>query len=476
MSDTAVGSVTKLPLLTKIAHGFGATAYGLKDGGFSYFLMIFYTTVVGLEPALAGLAILCALVFDAINDPIVGYWSDNTRSRFGRRHPFMYAAAIPVAVTYFLLWNPPELTQTGLFFYLLCIAVLIRTLITFYETPSSALMPELTNDYDERTSIQAWRLFFAWAGGTMMTVFVFGVLLVPTEEYTIGTLNREGYARYGVIASVVMLLSILVSTASTHHRIPQLRQPERAERRSIGRVYREVFETLSERSFLALFFAMLFAAVATGLTAALSFLMLTYFWEFSSEQIFLWTALVVVSSVIGLIVAPRLTKRLGKKRSVLVLGAVAFTIAPLPVILRLLGWFPENGDPLTFILVASINTFDLGLIIALQAISSSMVGDLVDQSELKTGRRSEGVFFAAITFVRKSNQGIGAFLAGIILQVVGLPARATPDEVSPEVIWNLGAWLVPSQYFLWTLLLVAMSRYGIDRDQHEANLKDLAAK
>lgn len=476
MSNTAADSVARLPFLTKLAHGFGATAYGLKDGGFSYFLMIFYTTVVGLEPALAGLAILCALVFDAINDPIVGYWSDNTHSRLGRRHPFMYAAAVPVAVTYFLLWNPPELSQMGLFFYLLCIAVLIRTLLTFYETPSSALMPELTRDYDERTSIQAWRLFFAWAGGTLMTVFVFGVLLVPTDEYPVGTLNREGYARYGVVASLVMLFSILVSTVSTHHRIPQLRKPEASARRSIGSVYREVFETLSDRSFLALFFATLFAAIATGLTAALSFLMLTYFWQFSSQQIFLWTALVVVSSVIGLLLAPRLSRRLGKKRAVMLLGAVAFSMAPLPVILRLLGWFPANGDPLTFTLVATINTIDLGLIIALQAITTSMIGDLVDHSELKTGRRSEGVFFAAMTFVRKSNQGIGAFLAGIILQIVGLPARATPDEVSPEVIWNLGAMLVPAQYFFWTLLLLAMSRYGIDRDQHEANLRDLAAK
>ena len=131
-------------LKTQLTYGFGAVAYGIKDNGFGYFLLLFYGTVVGLEPGLVGTAIFIALIFDAFSDPIVGYWSYNTRSRLGRRHPFMYAAALPVAISYWALWNPPELGQLGLFWYVLCLAILIRTFITLYETPSSALMPELT--------------------------------------------------------------------------------------------------------------------------------------------------------------------------------------------------------------------------------------------------------------------------------------------------------------------------------------------
>ena len=106
-------------------------AYGIKDNGFAYFLLLFYGSVVGLEPALAGTALLIALIFDAFSDPIVGYWSDNTHSRWGRRHPFMYAAAIPVALCYSLLWQPPDWDDGALFLYLVILAVLIRTLITF---------------------------------------------------------------------------------------------------------------------------------------------------------------------------------------------------------------------------------------------------------------------------------------------------------------------------------------------------------
>jgi len=123
----------------------------------------------------------------------------------------MYAAAIPVAISYALLWQPPDWDDSLLFLYLVMLTVLVRTLITFYETPSSALMPELTVDYDERTQIQAWRSLFGWVGGAGMAVFMYAFLLVPTERYPVGTLNREGYEMGGLIASGVMLLAILVS-------------------------------------------------------------------------------------------------------------------------------------------------------------------------------------------------------------------------------------------------------------------------
>ena len=131
----------------RLAFGLGAVAPGVASVGFEFFLLIYYSQVVGLDARLVGLAILTALVCDAISDPIVGYWSDNFRSRWGRRHPMMYASAIPVALSFFLLWSPPEgASQSVLFWYLLVLAVTVRTALTFYRTPSSALTPELTND------------------------------------------------------------------------------------------------------------------------------------------------------------------------------------------------------------------------------------------------------------------------------------------------------------------------------------------
>ena len=103
------------------------------------------------------------LVFDAISDPLVGYFSDNTRTKWGRRHPYIYLSALPVCVSFFVLWIPPlDLSQSELFMYLLFVGIFIRTAITFYEIPSTALGPELSKDYVERSSLLSYRYWFGW--------------------------------------------------------------------------------------------------------------------------------------------------------------------------------------------------------------------------------------------------------------------------------------------------------------------------
>ncbi|KZX93462.1 sugar transporter [Erythrobacter sp. HI0019] len=455
----------------KLAHGSGAAAFGIKNGGFDYFLLLFYGTVIGLEPGLVGLAILIALVVDAISDPLVGYWSDNFRSRWGRRHPFMYAAALPVALSYFLLWNPPDWGQTGLFVYLTVLAVLIRTFITFYETPSSALIPELTTDYADRTSLQAYRLLFGWSAGTGMSVVMFGVLLTGP----LGMRDPDAYATYGIIASLLIFATIMMSALGTHSRIPYLHQPVgTGERYSVGRIFREMLQTLSEKSFIALFLATMLFAIASGLSAALAFLMLNYFWGFSEYQIFIWTCSVFISALLGFVLAPWATRRLGKKRATILLGVLAFTIQPMPVLLRLAGLMPENGDPLLFPLVLGVNVIDLALIIAVQVVSFSMIADLVESNELRTGRRSEGVYYAAVTFTRKTTQGLGVLAAGLILSFVNFPEGAEPGSVAADTLWNLGALYAPAILAVYLAALLCIARYRIDRNAHEENLRRLA--
>ncbi len=465
------GATGKAPVWLKLAHGSGAAAFGIKNGGFDYFLLLFYGTVIGLEPGLVGLAILIALVVDAISDPLVGYWSDNFRSRWGRRHPFMYAAALPVALSYFLLWNPPDWGQTGLFVYLTVLAVLIRTFITFYETPSSALIPELTTDYADRTSLQAYRLLFGWSAGTGMSVVMFGVLLTGP----LGMRDPDAYATYGIIASLLIFATIMMSALGTHSRIPYLHQPVgTGERYSVGRIFREMLQTLSEKSFIALFLATMLFAIASGLSAALAFLMLNYFWGFSEYQIFIWTCSVFISALLGFVLAPRATRRLGKKRATILLGVLAFTIQPMPVLLRLAGLMPENGDPLLFPLVLGVNVIDLALIIAVQVVSFSMIADLVESNELRTGRRSEGVYYAAVTFTRKTTQGLGVLAAGLILSFVNFPEGAQPGSVAADTLWNLGALYAPAILAVYLAALLCIARYRIDRNAHEENLRRLA--
>ncbi len=477
MTDTTK-QPPRLSFWMKSAYGFGSVAYGVKNNGFDYFLLLFYSQVIGLDARLVGIAITTALVFDALSDPIVGYWSDNLRSRWGRRHPFMYVSMVPAALSYFLLWNPPlEWSETELFWYLLVLAVFIRTFITLYETPSSALAPELTDDYFERSSLLSFRYYFGWTGGNAMTVMMFFFIFpaLATAAIPDGRFNRESYEILGITGSALIFVSILVSALGTHSRIPHLKPPPAARRMTLGTIFREIFETLANRSFVALFIGALLGAIATGLAAALSFYFYTYFWEFSSRDTGIITMGVFGAAVIGFLLAPIVTRKMGKKRGAMITGLVAFIGAPLPIFLRLIGVLPENGSPFVFWFVFITGVLDVGLIICFQILYSSMTADLVEQAELKTGRRSEGIFFSTVTFIRKSVQGLGLMVASFVLYLADFPAGATADQVSDETVWLLGAYYVPAILALWLSMMAVISMYQLNQDEHEENLRQLAA-
>jgi len=472
-----LSQVKPLSVGVKSAYGFGSVAYGVNNGGFDYFLLLFYSQVIGLDARLVGVAILVALIIDAISDPIVGYWSDNLHSRWGRRHPFMLAAAFPVALSYFLLWNPPQgWSQTGVFWYLLALAVVIRTAITFYETPSSALAAELTDDYVERSSLISYRSYFGWTGGNAVTVLMFFFLfpLMATETIADGRFNRDSYELMGIIASLLIFTSILVCVFGTRSRIKYLKQPPPPRRITLITVFREIIESLSNRSFLALFIAALLGALATGLAASLTFYFYTYFWQFTSIQTGLILMGVFIAAIIGFMLAPIITRRIGKKMGAMVIGIIAFIGAPMPIMLRLLDVLPENGTPFVFWFVFTAGVIDLGLIICFQILYTSMMADLVEQSELKTGRRAEGVFFSSITFIRKSVQGFGLMLASLVLHLAQFPAGAAVEQVTDEVVWRLGAYYVPTILIIWMLMMAVISRYQLNRADHEENLRRLA--
>ena len=140
-------------------------------------------------------------------------------------------------------------------------------------------------------------------------------------------------------------------------------------------------------------------AVATGMVASLAYLLYTFMWGFTSQQIGIISASVVISAVLALLISPVISKKLGKKRGAIAVGVLAFTVNPAPIVLRLLDLMPENGDPILFPLYLGIIVVDVALIIVYQTLGSSMIADLVEDAEVRTNKRSEGVFFASVTSV-----------------------------------------------------------------------------
>ena len=432
---------------------------------------------MGVDAYLVALALMIAMGVDALSDPLIGYFSDNTRSRWGRRHPYMYFAAIPVSIAYYLMWNPPgSLEGNDLFPFIVTVAILVRTLITLYEIPSSALVAEMTDDYDERTSMLSYRYFFGWTGGTIMSAIALAFLLVPTEEIKDGMFNVAGHGQVGFVAACVIFTAIICSALGTHRQIPNLNPPPPKRKMTIKRIYGEIFETLATGSFAALFVSALFGSIATGVAAGLSYYISTFYWEFTTQEIGILSITVVLSALIGFLLAPIVSRKIGKRKGAMAVGILAFTINPLPIVLRMLGWMPENGDPMLFPIILIVNTLDVGLIVTYQILAASMIADLVEDSEIRTARRSEGVFFASVTFVRKVVQGFGAMMAATILTLSEFPVGATPGTVPEEALITFALYYVPTVFTVWMLMIFSISFYQVDREKHQQNLESLGRR
>jgi glycoside/pentoside/hexuronide:cation symporter, GPH family len=459
---------------TQFVYGFGTVAYGIKDNGFNFLLLIFYNQLLGLPAQWVGLAIMIALILDGFIDPLIGHFSDRFHSRLGRRHPFMYASALPCALVFYLLWNPPAgLSNGALFGYLLVTAIVVRALIALYEVPSAALLAELTEDYDIRTSLVAYRFFFGYVGAVLMGVIALSMFLRPTAQQSVGVLNRAGYHGYSIAAAIIMLLSIVISTVGTHHYIPCLRAPPPKRPFNVRQEIQEIRAALVNKPFLSMIAFGLFSSMALGLVATLSVYFYTYYWELSADQISVILLSALVSAGVALMVAPWMTKRLDKKRGAIVASSVALLLAPSPIILRLCGVFVSNTSPalmpilLIFTLVVGTMTVVSG------ALTTSMLADTVEANELRTTHRTEGLYFAAAFFVQKCVSGLGIFLASLVLAWIQFPEGAKPGLVAPKVLHDLALTYVPLIVVFLGISIFCITFYQIGRASHNSNLQRL---
>ena len=465
----AMPPARRLSGATMSSYGFGAAAYGVKDSGFGTFLLLFYNQVVGLPAASVGLVVMLALLVDALIDPAVGFFSDRTRGRWGRRHPWMYASALPIAAGWLLLWNPPMWSPGATLTWLFVTAVLVRSAVSCFEVPAAALTPELSADYDERTRINAYRYLFGWAGGLIMLVTAYIFFLTPTPAIA----GRAGYSGLALMGAAFMVVAILVSALGTHREIALLPRPV-IPRQTLRQSFRELGETVRNRPFAMLMLAGVAAYTNQGISYALSNYLYSYVWGIKGLT-FVWLTLALFVGVIGaFFLAPGLGKRHAKKSLAMICVVTGVGFNTAPYWLRLLGVFPEVGSPALLPLL--LGFFILGTMGNVSAfiLGASMMADVVEDSEARTGRRSEGVFSAGSFFIQKCTSGIGIFLAGTILAIAGFPKQATPGQVPVATIDRLT--IIHSVLYM-TIAAVAVfffSRFPFGRAEHEARIAGLA--
>lgn len=460
-----------LPLGTKFAHGTGAMA----NGSLIYLrslILLFYSQVVGLEAWMVSLALGIVIACDAIWDPAIGHFSDTLRSRWGRRHTLMFAAPVPAALLCISLWNPPiGLPPQMTFAWLLGSALLLNLSFSFFEVPANALTPELAPGYHVRTNLVAWRWVLGTAGAMITAFMGLGWFLSP-EAGAVGQLVREGYGKLGIAAALVMLMTMLINAFGTRRYRGTLYEPPEASG-GLRRSLKEAVETLRNRNMAVAVVAGALAGIGFGIRTVLEAYIATFIWGLPASALLLTTVAGFVATPVGAIVGAMLSRRYGKKPACMGLFFIGTILTNMPLLLRLSGVFFTNGDPLllpTLVAFAFVSAvFYYGGFV----LVSSMIADIVEDAQAKTGRRSEGLITSADQFIQKIITAMGTVLGGALLTFIAFPRRALPGQVPAETLAALGWTFLVLVTTLSFLSIAVWKFYRIDREGHEARLTAL---
>ena len=451
----------------KFFYASGAVANGVKTDAFTFFLLFFYSNVIGLSPGLASLAIFIALMVDAFTDPLMGVISDRTKHKFGRRHPYFLLGMIPMGLSYFMLFSIQtswELSQQYLFVWMLTFTMLTRLGMTIFEVPHRSLGSEMSRSYTERTSIFATRELFGWMGGLFNAFLAYTIFFKDTPDYMPGTKNPEPWIYYGMTGATIMCISVLVTYFGT------LKYRETYEVEiaafNLRLILNQIFIALKNKSFLIFFFGYLFIAVSCGMGSSLQIYMNTYFWEFKSIMLASYLGIYVLSTISAFLLVPALVKVIEKRTILLLAIMFAALIPPIPIFLFINGFLPASGTWDLFYATIPFVYIGNTCLSSSAIIRESMLGDISDEVQLDSKIGQQGLMFASSSLIGKLNTGLGILMAGIALEFISFP-QGMDVTPSAENIFNLAMVQGPLVAILMFIPFGIFSIYGIDRYRHQ---------
>ena len=459
----------------KLSYGLGSTAEALVLTATTSFLLLFYNQVRGLPAAHVGIALASGLVVNAVLDPLVGSWSDRTRSRWGRRHPFMFASILPAAGLFWAVFNPPAVGEFGQLAWLAVANTLLLCAMTLYHTPHLALGGELSDDYLERSSVMAFNTFCLWIGDTFGWLLSFRVFFAATAKFPNGALDPSRWPLFAgsIMAAIVALLAF--SSWSTMGRIPYLPKPAAATPGFSGReLVRDIRRAVSNRNYVMLLLGMFFVSMMVGVRGGLWLYGATFFWRLTNDQI----SFFALGSFAGYLFAAFAVKRLHARFDKRWSGATAVMLYTIgPAIPLALGWFGVlswQTPGLLWILVA-FSVLQHAPYSVMTTTIYSALADIADENELRFGVRQEGILFSTRTFFGRVDQALGTAMAGWVLTLIAFPAKAVPGHVDATVLNGIaGAFMLSTVPGLVAAVFYAMLQ--VTRATHDATRAALDAQ
>jgi glycoside/pentoside/hexuronide:cation symporter, GPH family len=470
MQSGVRSSAERLPLLRKAAYGAGELGPAMAGSTMIFFQLVFLTNVAGLQPGLAGSVLLTGKIWDAVNDPLIGWLSDRTRTRFGRRIPWMVLCAVPFALFFFLNWCVPGFVdgsnQWGLFAYYTGASVLFNTFYTGMALTHSSLTPELSHDYDERSRITGFRMAFSLGGsvgGLVVALVVFRAMATAPDTVKYAVMAAS-VAVLGVVAMAVCVGGIWREAVRCDHaraarEIPRLR-PGAAEHLKI---------LLSNRPFLLVCGIYLFSWLAMQFTASIMPYYVTNWLGMPPTR---FQAVALAVQLTALVLIPFwgwLCVKIGKK-PVYFYGMVFWLVAQAGL------WFLRPGDGGVIFLLAVMAGVGISVC---YLVPNAMLPDVIELDELETGERREGVYYGCFVFLQKIALALGSFIVGQALAVAGYQSSG-PGDLPPEqpatALTAIRVAIGPLPAFSILLGMLLAAFYPINKRRHAEILEALARR
>ena len=450
----ATASKVKIPGGTKILYGIADVGLALEQSVVQFFLLFYFTDIAKINPAIAATALMVSkLTWDAVNDPLFGWWSDRTKSRWGRRRPFMFLAAVPMGLAFWLMFSLPQgLTGFIAFLAVLGTYLLFDTFHTMISMAYYAMTAEMTTDYEERTSITATRMIFSIVGyilGAAVTTIIVGLF-----GSLLGWTNNASWSGMGLAFGVLSMLVVLTTAFSVRRKPVVNTKPSEIPPISA------VVKTLRNKPFIKFLIATGLASIAFTLITSLLPYYLIYQLDMSAELPIVMFAMLGTIAIF-LFPTKLLSDRINK--------GPAYAIGLIVASLAIIGTFllPHHSTPIIYIIAVVAGIGFAGQYV----FPGSMIPDVVEIDEIQTGERREGLYFGIWSFIGKLTGALGIAISGWALAGFGYQEGVAQ---TPTALLGIRLFfsLIPA------IILIASTpllfRYPITKESHAQLVKKLS--
>ena len=445
----------KLTSREKYSYGIGAYGKDLACGIVYTFLMIYFTDVVGINPAFVGTLFLMARLWDAINDPIMGMIVDNTRSRFGKFRPWIFIGTILNSVVLFLLFRKPDLEGTSLYLYYSVMYILWGMTYTIMDIPYWSMIPTLATTKEDREKISVVPRIFASLGG--LTVTTFGIALVNK----LGNGNQiKGFEYFALGIVIIFIISTIVTCINVKEKTQVQVNNEKVN-------INQAFNILKQNDQLLVFIGIV---LAYNLAMQLAGGAAIYYFKYvaGKESLFSLYSFFKVAEIGGLMLFPVVTRKIGRQQ--------VFRMATILPMFGLITLFISGLIAPQSILFISVSAVLLNLGSGfLLGSTTVMLADIVDYGEYKLGSRNESIIFSAQTLLVKLASALSGWLIGVGLSLIGYVAGAAVQSNITIIGIRVIMTIIPSIVAL-VMYVIYKSKYKINGSFHDEILQVIGSR